>query len=92
MDDLLLSYDPLSDLELVSRQSIALFKSRGFQLRKWVANGLSKSVLINIPQQDLGSNIQEIDLSTQIMPDSKALGLIWYVEGDRLRVCSKLKT
>ena len=91
MDDLLLSYDSLSDLELVSRQSIALFKSRGFQLRKWVANGLSKSVLMSIPQQDLGSNIREIDLSTQIMPDSKALGLIWDVEGDRLRVCSKLK-
>ena len=33
MDDLLLSYDSLSDLELVSRQPIALFKSRGFQLR-----------------------------------------------------------
>ena len=91
MDNLLLSYDSLSDLELVSRQPIALFKSRGFQLRKWVANGLSKSVLMNIPQRDLGSNIREIDLSTQIMPDSKALGLIWDVEGDRLRVCSKLK-
>ena len=58
MDDLLLSYGSLSNLELVSRQSIALFKSRGFQLRKWVANGLSKARLMSIHQQVLGSNIQ----------------------------------
>ena len=38
MDDLLLSSDSLVDLHTVSRESIALFKSRGFKLRKWVAN------------------------------------------------------
>ena len=45
-----------------------------------------KSVLMNIPQQNLGSNIWEIDLWTQLMPDSTALGLIWDVEGDQLCV------
>ena len=60
-------------------------------MRNWVANGLCKSVLMNIPQQNLGSDIRKIDWSTQLMPDSKALRLIWDVEGDRLRVYSKLK-
>ena len=33
MDDLLLSSDSLVDLQIVSRESIALFKSKGFKLR-----------------------------------------------------------
>ena len=88
MDDLQLSFDSLNNLELVARQSIALFESRGFKLRKWVANKISKSVLLNVPSQDLGTNIREIDLTSQLMPHSKALDLIWDVEGDKLRVCS----
>ena len=91
MDDLLLSHNSVSDLELVSRQSIAVLKSGGFQPRKWVANGLSKYVLINIPQQNLWFDIRENDLSTHLMLCSKALRLVWDVEGNRLRVCSKLK-
>ena len=91
MDDLLLSFDSFDDLELVAKQSMALFKTRGFKLRKWVANGVSKSVLLNVPSEDLGRNVREIDLTSQLMPDSKALGLVWDVEGDKLRVCSRRK-
>ena len=50
MDDLLLSTDSLVDLEIVSQESAELFQSRGFRLRKWVANSISKSVLSAIPQ------------------------------------------
>ena len=92
MDDLLLSFDSFDDLELVAKQSMALLKSRGFKFRKWVANGVSKSVLLNVPSEDLGRNVREIDLTSQLMPDdSKALGLVWDVEGDKLRVCSRRK-
>ena len=64
MDDLLFSFDSLNDLKLVARQSIELFKSRGFKLRKLVANAMSKSVLLNVAQEDLGSSFREIDLSS----------------------------
>ena len=89
MDDLLFSSDSLVDLHTVSRESIALFKSRGFKLRKWVANNISKSVLSEVPKDDLSPNLKEIDIGTQLMPASKALGLVWDVENDRLRVSSK---
>ena len=56
---------------------------------KWVANGSSKTVLYGIPKCDLGSNIWEIDLSAELMPDSKTLGLVWDIENDRLQVCFK---
>ena len=89
MCDLLLSFDSLHKLELVARQSIALFESRGFKLRKWVANGVSKSFFIIVSSEDLGTSIREIDLTSQLMPNSKALGLIWDVDDDKLRVCSR---
>ena len=89
MDDLLLASDSLDDLKKISRESTSLFESRGFKLRKWVANGSSKTVLSAIPKCDLGSNIWEIDLSAEPMLDSKTLGLVWDVENDRLRVCFK---
>ena len=91
MDDLLLVSDSLDDPKKFSRESTSLFESRGFKLRKWVANGSSKTVLSGIPKCDLGSNILEIDLSAEPMPDSKTLGLVCGVENDRLRVCFKLK-
>ena len=55
----------------------------------WICNSDSKSVLTWIPKSDLGSNIGEIDLGSQPMPDSKALGLVWDVENDKLRVLKR---
>ena len=74
MYDLLLSSELLEDLETISYELVSLFQSRGFNLRKWVCNSDSKSVLTGIPKSDLRSNIREIDLGSQPMPDSKALG------------------
>ena len=87
MDDLLLSSDSLSDLQMISIEAVALFESMRFKLRKWLASGLSKSILNDIPQEDLCSNIREIDIGSGPMPDCKALGLVWDVESDELRVC-----
>ena len=42
VDDLLLSFDSFDDLKLVTQESKAIFESRGFKLRKWVANSVSK--------------------------------------------------
>ena len=50
MDDMLMTSDSSTDLEMITRESMSLFESRGFKLRKWVANGLSKSILSNIPR------------------------------------------
>ena len=58
MDDVFMTSDSLTDLEMISRESMSLFESRRFKLRKWEANGLSKSILSNIPQSELGSSIR----------------------------------
>ena len=87
MDDLLLSSDSLVELETISKKSRLLFESREFTLRKWVSNNAAKSVLSDVPPSDRTSNLKEIDLASQPMPDSKALGLKWKVEEDTLCIC-----
>lgn len=86
MDDMLLAFDSISDLETVADESRSLFASRGFKLRKWIANSNASSILTNIPKCDLAKGIGEVDIGSQPIPDSKALGLIWDPECDRLRV------
>ena len=86
MDDVLFACDSLSDLETVSRESIALFQSRGFRLRKWITNSCAQSILSEIPKGDLAASISEITIGSQPMPDSKALGVIWDVENDKFKI------
>ena len=88
MDDMLLACDTLSDLEIIAGESRELFSSRGFTLRKWIANSAAASILTNIPRVDLAGDIKEVDLGSQPLPNSKALGLIWDPESDRLRIKS----
>ena len=86
MDDMLLACDTLSELETIASESRTFFDSRGFALRKWIANSHALSKLQNIPKNDLARNIIEVDLGSQPLPDSKALGLVWEPESDRLRI------
>ena len=86
MDDILLASDSLSDLEIVAKESIDLMESRGFKLRKWVSNCHAKSILLKVPRCDLASSVSEIDLGSQPLPDSKALGLVWNTEKDILLI------
>ena len=86
MDDVLFSWDSLSELEIVSRESDLIFQSRGFKLRKWVTNACASSILAEVPKCDLAANISEIAIGLEPMPDSKALGVIWDVENDKLKV------
>ena len=86
MDDILLTSDSLSDLEIIAKESIDFMESRGFKLRKWVSNCCAKSILTKVPRCDLAPSVSKIDLGSQPLPDSKALGLVWDTEQDRLLV------
>ena len=86
MDDIFLASDSLSDLGIVAKESIDLIESRGFKLRKWVSNCHAKSILLKVPRCDLASSVSEIDLGSQPLPDSKALGLVWNTEKDILLI------
>ena len=86
MDDMLLACDSLSDLATIASESRQLFASRGFKLRKWITNSDAASILHDVPKCDLARGVGEVDLGSQPLPDSKALGLLWDPENDRLRI------
>ena len=48
MDDILFASDNLGDLETIARESAELFESRGFKLRKWIANSHAESILSRV--------------------------------------------
>ena len=89
MNDLLFAGDTLSDVQTFAREGIELFKSRGFKLRKWVTNGHAKSVLRQVPQCDHAPSIGKIDIGSQPLPDSTALGLSWDPESDTLKISGR---
>ena len=84
-DDVLPASNKLVDLETFAGEGCRLFESRGFKLRKWIANFHAKIVLDNIPRSDLSSCVSNIDLGVQPLPDSSALGLAWDTRRDMLR-------
>ena len=85
-DDMLFSSDSFAELQVSAREAINLFESRGFKLRKWIANSLAKDILMTVPHCDLALNVGEIDLALQPLPNSKALGLTWDTENDKLLI------
>ena len=74
MDDMPLGCDSVSDLATTASESRQLFASRGFKLRKWITNSDAASILRDVPKRDLARGVGEVDLGSQPLPDSKALG------------------
>ena len=89
MDDVLLANNSLENLKLIIKEGLDLFSSRGFKLRKWVANCHAKEILSCVPQCDLATGVTEVDLGSDPLPDSKTLGLTWDPENDKFRVTIK---
>ena len=83
---MLLASNALLELETIIEEGLKLFESRKFKLRKWIANSYAKSILLHISQCDLAPCISEIYVGLHLLPNSKALGLIWDIEDDVLRV------
>ena len=84
MDDMLLSSDSFAELQVIAGEAINLFESRGFKLRRWVANSLAKDILMTVPHCDLAPSVGEIDLAAESLPNSKALDSTWDTENDKL--------
>ena len=54
-----------------------------------VTNGHAKSVLRQVPQCDHAPSIGKIDIGSQPLPDSTALGLSWDPESDTLKISGR---
>ena len=86
MDDLLLAVCSLNDLQVVAKERIALFNSRGFKLSKWVANCHAKEILNLVSPSDLATCFKEVDFCLDSLPNSKTLGLTGDPQNDNFQI------
>ena len=82
VDDGLTSFTD-SDLavDLVKRTQKALEVGGGIRLHKIVSN--STSVLQRFPQDDLSSDLKDLDLGSETPPIQRSLGMSWDISDDR---------
>ena len=87
VDDLLKSVDSDNQaVQIINEVSNALSQC-GFHLTGFISN--SRSVLAELPNEELSKGLKTIDLSKEELPQERALGVIWDVEEDNL--CFKIK-
>ena len=82
VDDMLKSVeDEVTATDLVPRVT-AMCHAGGFHLTKFVSN--SRYVLDSVPVCDRSKGVTNIDLSHDVLPIERALGVTWLVENDKL--------
>ena len=58
-------------------------------MRKWVSNGPAKPVLFQVPQSNHVPSVGRIEIGSQPLSDSLALGLTWDLKSNALRVSNR---
>ncbi|XP_047500211.1 uncharacterized protein LOC125046476 [Penaeus chinensis] len=84
VDDLLLSTDSEDEAKLYIQELQEALKNGGFHLTKWMSN--SKRVVTGVPQQERSPGVKNIDLTKDELPMDRALGVLWNLEDDNLKI------
>ena len=84
VDDLLLSTDSVLEAVQCIQELREDLECGGFRLTKWMSS--SKQVMATIPQRDRSTCVKNIDLASDKLPVDRALGVLWNLEDDSLRV------
>ena len=66
-----------------------LMSRGGFNLTKWISN--DRKVLESIPLHDRAKNVKELDLTKDVLPVERALGVSWSVENDKFFFKTNIK-
>ena len=84
----------MDEAKIIANEAIDLFDSQGFKLIKWSDNKNAVSVIAKFEKEVLISGMRELDLSIEHdndLPETKALGYVCEIGGDRLRIVRSLK-
>ena len=93
MDNISLTCTSCNELQAIASEAVDLFRSRGFRLRKWVANFHAKEILWDIPKTDFAPSLGEVDIGCDPLPDSGTPGLTWDPQQDVFRInCKSFKS
>ena len=89
VDDGLKSVPSATEASALIKSTKSLLAKGGFNLHKFVSN--SKEVIEAIPKEQRASGIKELDLSRDILPIERALGVQWCVQSEALQFRVVLK-
>ena len=90
VDDMLKSFINSQTAITVVPQVVGMSKSGGFRLTKFHSN--NREVLAIIPEEDKSKHLKNLDMSSNPIPEERALGMNWNPETDKFRFKIKLKT
>ena len=89
VDDGLKSVPSAVQASALIESTKCLLAKGGFNLHKFISN--SKNVIKAIPKEQQASGIKELDLSRDVLPIERALGVQWCVQSDSLQFRVVLK-
>ena len=89
VDDGLKSVPSAIQASALIESTKSLLARGGFNLHKFISN--SKKVIKAIPKEQRASGIKELDLSRDVLPIERALGVQWCVQSDALQFRVVLK-
>ena len=89
VDDGLKSVPSATEASALIKSTKSLLAKGGFNLHKFISN--SKEVNEAIPKEQRASGIKELDLSSDILPIERPLGVQWCVQSDALQFRVVLK-
>ena len=89
VDDGLKSVPSAVQASALIESTKCLLAKGGFNLHKFISN--SNNVIKAIPKEQQASGIKELDLSRDVLPIERALGVQWCVQSDSLQFRVVLK-
>ena len=84
VDDVLKSTSDEDSAIYLIRDLTAILAEGGFRLTKFVSN--RRKVLEAVPKEDLASQLKELNLDFETLPEEHALGVFWCVETDSIGI------
>ena len=89
LDDCLKSLPPSREAVQHVDNLRELMSKGGFNLMKWISN--DRKVLESIALHDRAKNVKELDLTEDVLPVERALGVLWSVGNDKFVFKTNIK-
>ena len=83
VDDCLKSVADGAQAVELCKDLTALCASGGFHLTKWTSN--SRALLASVPDCERAKDVRDLDLSHDVLPTERALGVLWCTESDSFK-------
>lgn len=89
VDDCLRSLPNEAQAVSLTKDLTDLCSNGGFRLTKWISN--NRNVLASIPEKERAKEVKSLDLTHDVLPMERALGVHWCIESDTFKFRISIK-